>query len=170
MICKVYKNGNFTIRRDDLDAPAETLEDLICAISDWIDAPDVADVPNAIEPQAWGNDYGVYYVAFYVNGAPRYYAVTPNDLDAYNAGHTARLICDGLAPQFVMPTFCDHFGCTTPDGVRGTIYRLCDPISDEDRDAMTAAGCTILRTRAQYAPELQHDAVFVPNGTCFSFC
>lgn len=170
MICKVYKNGNFTIRRDDLDAPAETLEDLICTINDWIDAPDVADVPNAIEPQSWGNWNMVYYVAFDVNDAPRRYALTPDDLDTYNAGHTARLICDGLAPQFVMPTFCDYYGYTTPGGVRGTIYKLCDPISDEDRDAVTSAGCAIFRTRAQYAPEIKHDAVFVPYGICFSFC
>jgi hypothetical protein len=170
MICKVYKNGNFTIRRDDLDAPAETLEDLICAISNDLDAPDVAAVPDAVEPCALGNDCGAYFVAFHVNGAPRSYRVTPDDLDAYNAGHTARMICDGLAPQFVMPTFCDYYGYTTPEGVRGTIYKLADPISDEDRNAVTAAGCAILETRAQYAPEIRHDAVFVPYGICFSFC
>lgn len=169
MICRVYKNGNFTVRRDDTDDTAETLETLICAINDWIDTPDVADVPNAIEPQSWGNWNMVYYVAFDVNDAPRWYAVTPDDLDAYNAGRTVRFVCDGLAPRFVMPTHYQSYPLEW-NGVRGMLYKLCKPISDDDREAVESAGCTILRTRAQYAPEIRHDAVFVPNGTCFSFC
>lgn len=178
MICKVYKNNNFTIRRDPdfrfrgdpTDDTVETLESLICAINDNIDAPDVADVPNAIEPQSWGNDYFVYYVVFDVNGAPRYYSLTQDDLDTYNAGRTVRLICDGLAPRFVMPDFCDYYGFKLKDGTRGTLYKLCKPITGDDREAVKAAGCTILRTQAQYAPEIHHDAVFVPNGICFAFC
>jgi hypothetical protein len=112
----------------------------------------------------------VYYVAFDVNGAPRTYALTKDDLDTYNAGRTVRLVCDGLAPRFVMPSFCDYYGFKLKDGTRGTLYKLCKPLSDVDREAVESAGCTILRTQAQYAPEIRHEAVFVPNGICFSFC
>ena len=178
MICKVYKNNNFTVRRDPdfrfrydpTDVPAATLEALICAINDNIDAPNVADVPNAIEPQSWGNWNMVYYVAFDVNGVPRRYAVTPDDLETYNAGRTVRLVCDELAPRFVMPSFCDYYGFKTKNGTCGTLYKLCKPMSDVEREAIKAAGCSIFQTRAQYAPEIRHEAVFVPNGICFSFC
>jgi hypothetical protein len=170
MICRVYKNGNFTVRRDNMDDTAETLETLICTINDCIDAPDVADVPNAIEPQTWGNDYFVYYVVFDVNGAPRYYTLTKDDLDTYNGGRTVRFVCDGLAPRFVMPSFFDWYEYKTSKGTCGTLYKLCKPLSDEEHDAIMASGCSIFQTRAQYAPEIRHEAVFVPNGICFSFC
>ena len=169
MLTRIYKNNNFTVKHEpfyDGDAPA-TMGELIEAINNDIDAPDVED----IEETYAGNSYAYYYVTFFVNGAPRYYRFDSEMLDAYRAGHTIRFIFEDNAPLFVMPTYTGYADAiNTTTGQKGTIYHLETMPDDETADAMKRAGCDLITAQYRYAPELKHPAVFVPNGVCFSFC
>ena len=162
MITHVYKNNNFTVRREPrYDPPApDTLGGLVEAVANDIDAPDVHDIEEC---------YPGWCVVFLVNGAPRRYMVMHGDLERFARNLTVRFVYDSDAPLFSLPTHYDAVR-TEHGGRKGTLYKLCDREIDGDRiSEMTACGCTPFIVRAEYAPEIARIGIFVPDGTCFEF-
>lgn len=169
MLCKTYKNGNITIKHEqDFDGDVCERFHLFPL---WIaEHEDGFDTYRLRDFECWGNDYGAYPLEAYVNGELGLYYVTPGDFDRFARGYTVRLTRAGLVPLFTLPRFYKCSTFTDPGtGRRGTLYTLCDTPDDETRQEMSAAGCTWYVNRCQYAPEIEHAAVFVPNGTPFDF-
>lgn len=53
------------------------------------------------------------------------------------------------------------------DGVRGTIYKMCKPLSDEQKEEISRWKNTkLFIAQSQYAPELKRTAVFI-GDKCF---
>lgn len=167
MITRAYKNHNVTFKFERGDYVPDNTLDMISEIAFRADAFDVSDV---FGPESWGNSYAVYPVHITANGFTGVYYVGPFDLMAAQDGKTVRLVCDREAPAFVMPDFYKYQDVTRKDGTRGCIYTLCNPLGDETADAMRAAGCDVLTSVCEYAPEIKRSAVFVPRGVCFEFC
>ena len=168
MICKIYKNGNFTVRHEsffDGDMPADFHEfpSWLALHEDGFDVYEVGDF------ECWGNSYGAYYLKAFVNGELGYYPVTTDDYERYVSGRTVRFVRESLAPLFTMPPFYKDADYEL-DGVRGHIYWMCDPLTVEQREEIGWNGVEFLGSRCEYAPEIKSDVVFVPNGMTFSFC
>jgi hypothetical protein len=166
MITHAYKNGNITIKLEN-DDNVTTMPELFEALSWGIHAFDLYRIDEG--PEYWGNDYAVWPFTAYTNGVLMQYVLTPGDMETLRAGRTARLVTEGRAPLFVMPTFYKYLDCTWHDAP-GCMYWLDVTPNDDTRDALEAAGCVFLTSRAEYAPELVKPVVFVPAGVCFSFC
>ena len=63
----------------------------------------------------------------------------------------------------MLPLYYDCYG-TEIDGVRGTVYKLSDPISDDDRrDVEESDNARLLKVGPEYAPEIRRDAVFIAD-------
>lgn len=159
MRATVFKNNNVRIRREpsfDGDATA-TLAGLLEAMCADPDAPDVIDVEECHPHQL---------VTLEVNGAPRRYFMDEADAERFASGRTVSLAYLDDAPLFTLPGFrrCGGFEL---GGRAGTLYVLCGEPSADEREAMEAAGCSVLASRSQYAPEIRGAAVFVPAGTPF---
>lgn len=167
MITRAYKNHNVTFKFERGDYVPDHIGDMVEELAFRADAFDVSDV---FAPESWGNAYAVYPLHITANGFTGVYYFGPYDFDAARAGKTVRLICDREAPAFVMPSFYKYQNATRADGVKGCVYTLCDPLPDEIADDMRAAGCDVLVSVCEYAPEIKHAAVFVPRGVCFEFC
>ena len=167
MICKAYKNHNVTFKFERGDYVPDHIGDMVSELAYRADAFDVTDVYG---PECWGNAYAVYPLEITANGFTGVYYFGPYDFDAARAGKTVRLVCDHEAPAFIMPDYYKYAEYKRGDGVRGTVYTLCNPLAPEIADRMRAAGCDVLTSVSQYAPEIKHAAVFVPRGVCFEFC
>lgn len=74
--------------------------------------------------------------------------------------------------SFEIPRYFDFYPVTV-DGKRGTLYKLCakswDRLDQTNLKHAEEAGCVRMRTACQYAPEVQHIALFVPRGTRHGF-
>ena len=170
MIVRTYKNNNVTVRRDDFDAieyAGDTaigfgMNEFVDCLVNSIDSPDVYAV-NV-------DQYPFWDLVLVVNGAPRVYWICRDDAQAFLAGKTVRLKYQEDYPLFTLPAFYKYAGYVRKDGVKGTVYTFCDPIPEDTAEDMRAAGCDLLVSQCQYAPEIKHSAAFVPYGTCFSFC
>ena len=168
MITRIFKNNNFTVKLDRWENAPGTFEAFFEMIQNDIDAPDIC-TDFEIAPCYYGNSYAVYEVCFFVNEKPRFYHIRPEALEAFNSHKCARIEYRENAPLFTLPTFYKFDAFTNSDGVKGTLYTLEKEPSADEWEAMGAAGCERYRVQAQYAPELAHTAVFVPNGTTFQF-
>lgn len=167
MIVRTYKNGNITVKHEaGYDAAPSTFQKFIADVleNDDVNACKVLDFEN------WGNAYAVAPFWANVNGTTGVYYVGPLDFEAYRAGRTVRLVRDRIAPAFILPTYYKYQEATRRDGVRGCIYTLCDALDQETADEMRAADCDVLTSACEYAPEIRHAAVFVPDGITFEFC
>lgn len=169
MICRTFKNGNFTIQHEAwYDGPATPdFEAFPAWVYEHADGFDVVEIGDF---ECWGNSYGAFPIKAYVNGVLGVYYLTPDDCERYATGHMVRIRRDSLAPLFTLPDFYKFCQFTTNDGRKGTLYTLCNVPTVEESEAMGRAGCEFFRVQCQYAPELAHSAVFVPNGTPFEFC
>lgn len=160
METRVFKNNNVRIRREaPHDQTHENLAELLEAINNDIDAPDVCE---------FGESYPVHSVTLFVNGAPRFYTCYSDMVGAYNSCKTVCFAYDCDAPLFTLPNYY-AFDDFELDGKRGTLYRFCQKPSAEEWDGMLAAGCTRCVVSPEYAPEIVHMAAFVPDGTPFEF-
>jgi len=169
MISKTYRNGNFTVKHEpffDGDMPADFHEfpSWLALHEDGFDIYEIGDF------ECWGNDYGAYYLKAFVNGELGYYPVTPDDFELYLTGKTVRFVRESLAPLFTLPPFYKFSDQTEWEGVKGRMYWMEKPLTDEQRDEMGWNGVKFLHSRCEYAPEIKSDVVFVPNGTTFTFC
>ena len=162
MIVRTYKNGNAHIRRED--ESFETLGEFIEALCSTPDL-NVCDVRDL---EAWGNCYGVYPVE--INGpAGQYvYNVGTDDMELFNAGRRVVLQADREYPLFDVPPFYDSREVML-DGIKCTLYKLRDPLTDETRERLEFYGCKCLHGHAQYAPELKFTALAVPYGVSHWF-
>lgn len=165
MLTRIYKNNNFTIKRERDDETAANTQELVWLIANYADDLSV----DYCEPCYYGNSYAVLECEIWCNGAPRYYHVRPEFVEQYNAGRVVRVEYREDVPLFIMPAFFDYYKFEL-EGVKGGLYKLCDAPADDIREQMENAGCTFLITQPQYAPQIKHAAVFVPNGVYFSFC
>jgi len=165
MLTRIYKNNNFTIKREEGDEAAANAQELVWLIANYADDLTV----DYFEPCYYGNSYAVIECEIWCNGAPRYYHVRPEFVEQYNAGRVVRVEFRENVPLFVMPEFYGSYACELKN-VKGRLYKLTAAPADDVREHMEAAGCTFLTTSPQYAPEIKHPAVFVPNGVYFSFC
>ena len=169
MICRTYKNGNFTVKHEpffDGDMPSDFHEfpAWLALHEDGFDVHEIGDF------ECWGNDYGAYHLKAFVNGELGYYPVTPDDFERYTSGKTVRLVRESLAPLFTLPSFYKFSDQTEWEGVKGRMYWMEKPLTDEQRDEMGWNGVKFLRSHCEYAPEIKSDVVFIPNGIAFSFC
>lgn len=159
MKVKTYKNGNVTVRRETEDAPRD-----IAAFAEWL---------CKSLPEFEGEVKDVYayvaYIVLSVNGTKWVYPVTEDVVDVYNNGKTCRLVAEDKAPLFTLPSYYDYREVLW-NGRKGVIYTFCDSIPEGTRTEMKAAGCVLLRSQSEYAPEIRHAAAFVPYGTPFSYC
>lgn len=49
-----------------------------------------------------------------------------------------------------------------PTGIKGTMYRLAEPLSDEDRDFIMSWKNTLISScRYRYAPEIEGECIFI---------
>lgn len=71
-------------------------------------------------------------------------------------------------PKFTLPTYWKSNNGKW-EGVKGTFYWL-DKLTDEKRDELEGAGCTLLKSHPEYAPEIINDVAFIPNGVRFAYC
>lgn len=59
--------------------------------------------------------------------------------------------------------YYEFFRCTL-DGVRGTLYKVSGTLSDDDKSWLLGwRNVRLYITRAQYAPEVKHNAVFIAD-------
>lgn len=171
MITRTFRNGNVTIKHQaffDGDMPRGFHE-----FPAWLaeHAPcDEFDVYEVSDFECWGNDYGAYYIKAFVNGELGYYPITPDDYEQYVTGKMLRIRRESLAPLFVLPPFFKCADNVDFDGVKGGMYWMESPLTDEQKDEIGWSGVKFLRSHTEYAPEITSDVVFVPNGTVFSFC
>lgn len=162
MIVRTFKNNNVTIRRDMFDnAYPETLAEFAEFLANAIDGPDLQEVKE---------DYYNWEFVLFVNGAPRVYWVNQDDVNDFDAGRTVRLRYMDDAPLFTLPDYYKWQDTERRrDGIRGTIYTFCDPVPEDTAEAMRRAGCDLLVSQCEYAPEIRHDAAFVPHDVPFAF-
>ena len=161
MKATVFKNNNVRIRREprfDGDAPT-SLAGLLEAMCADPDAPDVMGIEECHPHQL---------VTLEVNGAPRRYFMDDADAERFASGRTVSLAYLDDAPLFTLPSFC-KCGSFELGGRAGALYVLRGEPSAGERESMEAAGCSILTSRPQYAPEIGKPAVFVPAGTPFDY-
>lgn len=170
MICHAYKNGNITIKHEPFydGKVTEFFEHFPAWIAEHEDFA-IFDTYEVGDFENWGNSYGAYYMKIFVDGELGYYPVTPDDYEHFRQGYTVRLRRESLAPLFTLPSFYKEADYEL-DGTKGHVYWMCDPLTDEQRDAMGWNGVVFLKSRPQYAPEMVRDVVFVPNGMHFEFC
>lgn len=162
MITRTFKNNNITIRRDSFDCmPPADLAAFVEFLANAIDAPDLWEAQE---------DYYNWELTLCVNGAPRIYWINQDDVNDFCAGRTVRLRYMDDAPLFTLPTFYKDTEATRKDGTRGVIFTFCDPIPEDTAEAMRRAGCDLLVSQCQYAPEIKHSAAFVPFGVAFAYC
>lgn len=170
MLCRTFKNGNFTIQHEaaydgDVTTNFHYFPLWIAEHADGFDVLEVGDF------ECWGNSYGAFPLTVEVNGERGIYYITPDDAERFAAGYMVRVKRDSLAPLFVLPSFYKFVSWWDKETNRkGILYTLCEDPTPEEREAMRWAGCKLYTSRAQYAPELERCAVFVPNGTPFEFC
>ena len=167
MLTRIYKNNNFTIKREAGDETAANLQELVWIIANYCDDLTL----DYYEPCNYGNSYAVYECEIWCNGAPRYYHIRPEFVDQYNAGRVVRVEYRENVPRFIMPPY--HYyaaAIDTTTGQKGTMYHLNNAPDENTAEFMQDAGCKLTSVYHKYAPELKYTAVFVPNGVCFEFC
>lgn len=162
MIVRTYKNGNAHIRREG--ESFETLGEFIEALTNNIEL----NIISVREFEAWGNSYGVYPVE--VNGpAGQYvYNVGLGDMELFNAGHRVVLRADREYPLFEVPPFYD-FREVMLDGIKCTLYKLRDPLTDEAHERLKFYGCKVFYGNKEYAPEIKYEVLAVPQGVSYWF-
>lgn len=161
MKTRVYKNNNVTIKNNTNDIAPSAFKDF----AEWL----CKSLPEAFEAEVKDVYHYVSYVSLTVNGVKWLYAITGDVVDTFNGGKTCRLIPESKVDLFVLPRFYDSRDFEW-DGVKGVVYTFCDAVSEDTRAAMQAAGCVMLVSQSQYAPEIRHMAAFIPYGTPFSYC
>lgn len=71
-------------------------------------------------------------------------------------------------PLFILPYYY-RYEHGSWRGTGGVFYWLDKEPSDAVMDEMASAGCELLKSSPQYAPEIVSHVVFVPNGTPFLY-
>ena len=160
MKVKTYKNGNFTVKSMGECAPYE-----LAKFAQWL----CNNLPEDMQADVDTWDTYTAYVICKVNGAKRYYPVTEYDMDNFRNWKTVRFVAESLAPMFTLPNFYMDNDVVW-DGVRGTVFYLCNHTPEDARRAMEEAGCKMCTSHSEYAPEMRREAVFVPRNVCFSYC
>lgn len=161
MYATVYKNGNALIHTEgqyngywgDFLADVAYLDEL--------------NASGYLGPCNYGNDYAVIPLLVCGPHGVYVYKIGPSDYENVKAGHTARLYADRDYPIFDVPRYYD-FVPFELDGCKGTLYKLSakkwEDLDSENLDRAETCGCKRLGTQSEYAPEMRHIALFVPNG------
>lgn len=140
------------------------LDDLVALIANTSEL----DITGVTGPEYLGNDYAGYVITNGYHGNYIDYFVGPYDLQDLQNGEIVTLEPYGM-PQFTLPRYYKFSSMTDRNGVHGTMFWLEKEPTEEQKEQMKAAGCSLAHSRPEYAPEIIHACVFVPDGIEFDY-
>ena len=75
---------------------------------------------------------------------------------------------DRMATPYNIPEYFDFYeGVFKVQGIeyKGTLYKLCESLSNEEKTDLRSMydNISFFQTRAEYAPEIVHSAIFISN-------
>lgn len=163
MIFERTNDDKIIITPEDGDCQMN-LSDLVAFIANTASL----DVTSVTGPEYLGNDYAGYIVTNAYQGNYVDYFVGPDDLETLQEANPVTLEPYGM-PQFTLPRYYKFSNMVDRNGVRGTMFWLEKEPTDEQKQQMKDAGCSLAHSRPEYAPEIIHACVFVPDGIDYDY-